>query len=129
MSGPGEPGSEPARERGGLLAMFARHRVAANLLMAIFIVVGLVGLVRLNTQFFPDFRIDWITVSVNWPGASAEDVDSSIVGVIEPEMRDIDGVKHEPMELLVCDLPEVSVGVVTERLGPRKGRMVDMPKL
>ena len=91
-----EPAStpEPSGERGGLLALFARHRVAANLLMAIFIVLGLVALIRLNTQFFPDFRIDWITVSTTWPGASAEDVDANIVGVIEPEMRDIDGVKR-----------------------------------
>ena len=47
----------------------------------------------------------------------------------EPVIKEIDGVKHEPMELLVADLPEVSVGVVTERLGPRKGRMVDMVQL
>ncbi len=33
---------------------------------------------------------------------------------------------HEPMELMVCDVPESSVGVVTERLGPRKGRMMEM---
>ena len=32
----------------------------------------------------------------------------------------------EPMELLYADVPETSVGAVTERLGPRKGRMVDM---
>ncbi len=32
----------------------------------------------------------------------------------------------EPMEMLYVDVPETSVGVVTERLGPRKGRMVDM---
>ncbi len=44
----------------------------------------------------------------------------------EPLIREIDGVKHEPMELLFADVPEVSVGIVTERLGPRKGRMVDM---
>ena len=47
----------------------------------------------------------------------------------EPVTKEVDGVKHEPMELLVADLPEVSVGVVTERLGPRKGRMVDMGQL
>ena len=41
----------------------------------------------------------------------------------------MDGVKHEPMELMVCDVPETSVGVVTERLGPRKGRMVNMDQL
>ena len=36
---------------------------------------------------------------------------------------------HEPMELMVCDVPEASVGAVTERLGPRKGRMIDMSAL
>ena len=43
-----------------------------------------------------------------------------------PITKEIDGVKHEPMELMVADVPETAVGTVTERLGPRKGRMVDM---
>jgi GTP-binding protein len=47
----------------------------------------------------------------------------------EPITRDIDGQVHEPMELMVCDVPEASVGAVTERLGPRKGRMTDMSAL
>ena len=47
----------------------------------------------------------------------------------EPLTKTIDGEVHEPMELLVCDVPENSVGAVTERLGPRKGRMVDMTQL
>ncbi|EPX57429.1 GTP-binding protein TypA/BipA [Cystobacter fuscus DSM 2262] len=47
----------------------------------------------------------------------------------EPVTKTIDGVLHEPMELLFCDVPENSVGAVTERLGPRKGRMVDMAQL
>src|SRR5437899_4310449 len=44
----------------------------------------------------------------------------------EPITREVDGQIHEPMELMVCDVPEASVGAVTERLGPRKGRMTDM---
>jgi GTP-binding protein len=47
----------------------------------------------------------------------------------EPIIKEIDGVRHEPMELLVADVPETAVGIVTERLGPRKGRMVDMAAL
>jgi GTP-binding protein len=47
----------------------------------------------------------------------------------EPITREIDGQVHEPMELMVCDVPEASVGAVTERLGPRKGRMTDMNAL
>jgi GTP-binding protein len=47
----------------------------------------------------------------------------------EPVLKDVAGQVHEPMELLVCDLPQESVGGVTERLGPRRGRMVDMEPL
>ena len=44
----------------------------------------------------------------------------------EPVTKEVDGKTHEPMEIIEFDVPEVSVGVVTERLGPRKGRMTDM---
>ena len=44
----------------------------------------------------------------------------------EPILKTIAGELHEPMELLVCDLPSDGVGPVTSALGPRKGRMVDM---
>ncbi len=47
----------------------------------------------------------------------------------EPVTRTIEGVLHEPVELLVCDLPDAYVGTITERLGPRKGRMVDLAPL
>jgi GTP-binding protein len=47
----------------------------------------------------------------------------------EPILKTINDEVHEPMELLVCDLPEEGVGGVTQNLGPRKGRMVDMQPL
>ncbi|MBI5546266.1 MAG: translational GTPase TypA [Deltaproteobacteria bacterium] len=47
----------------------------------------------------------------------------------EPIIKEIDGVVHEPMELFYCDVPDTAVGVVTERLGQRKGRMTDMGQL
>jgi len=47
----------------------------------------------------------------------------------EPVTKEIDGQVHEPLELLYCDLPDSAVGVVTERLGFRKGRMVEMGSL
>ena len=46
----------------------------------------------------------------------------------KPEVltRVIDGVKHEPMEHLVIDCPEEFVGIVTQKIGTRKGRMTNM---
>jgi GTP-binding protein len=40
--------------------------------------------------------------------------------------RDIDGQIMEPLELVVIDVPETYVGIVTERLSTRRGRMVKM---
>ena len=76
---------------GGVIGVFTRHPTAANLLMVVMIVCGLFALSRLNIQFFPSFGIDWIEVSVEWSGASAEDVDANIVQAIEPEVRFLDG--------------------------------------
>jgi len=44
----------------------------------------------------------------------------------EPILKTVGGELHEPMELLVCDLPEDGAGGVTQSMGGRKGRMVDM---
>jgi GTP-binding protein len=50
------------------------------------------------------------------------------LAVSKPEVitRTVDGVKHEPMEKLVIDCPEDYVGVVTQKIGTRKGRMTNM---
>jgi GTP-binding protein len=48
------------------------------------------------------------------------------VGKPEVITRRIDGQLHEPMELLVIDCPEEFIGVVTQKMGQRKGRMVKM---
>jgi GTP-binding protein len=40
--------------------------------------------------------------------------------------KKIDGVLHEPFEHLVVDCPEEHLGVVTQKLAPRKGRMTKM---
>ena len=47
----------------------------------------------------------------------------------EPVLKKINGETHEPMELLVCDLPAEGVGGVTQTMGNRKGRMVDLQPL
>ncbi len=48
------------------------------------------------------------------------------LGNPEVVTRTVDGVLCEPMELVVVDVPEQFIGVVTERLGERRGRMVKM---
>jgi GTP-binding protein len=50
------------------------------------------------------------------------------LSVSKPEVitRKISGVTHEPMEQLTIDCPEEFVGVVTQKISGRKGRMSNM---
>ena len=77
---------------GGILSYFTRHGTAANLLLVVLIIAGLVSLPRMRAQFFPDVIIDNVTVSVAWRGAGAEDVDDAIVQLLEPALLSVEGV-------------------------------------
>ena len=87
---PGPAGDPTPRASSGLIGLFVRHGTAPNLLMVTLILVGLFAISRLNRQFFPDFEVPVISVSVSWPGASAEDAESNILNIIEPELRFLD---------------------------------------
>ncbi|MDE0275582.1 MAG: efflux RND transporter permease subunit [Defluviicoccus sp.] len=76
----------------GLIRLFVRHRNAANLLMALIFIAGAYSLLKLNTQIFPDFGIDVISIQVSWPGASAGDVEANILEAIDPGVRFLDRV-------------------------------------
>jgi len=76
----------------GLVSLVARHPNAANLIMVLMILFGVFSLGRINTQFFPTIEVPNVTVSVAWSGASAEDLETNILQIIEPEVRFVDGV-------------------------------------
>ena len=76
----------------GIITFFSQHKVAGNLLMALMILFGIFGLSQLKRQLMPDFGIEIVTVNVEWPGASAEDVEENIINAIEPEVRFINDV-------------------------------------
>lgn len=77
----------------GWVATLARHRVAANVLMLLAFLIGAIGLMKMNVQFFPSFNLDVISVRVIWSGAPAEDVESGITLPLEEKLRTVDGLK------------------------------------
>jgi GTP-binding protein len=48
------------------------------------------------------------------------------VGKPQAITRNQDGILREPMEMLVIDCPEEFIGVVTQKMGVRRGRMMKM---
>lgn len=69
-----------------------KNPVPVNLLMAGFILAGIFSAFTLRRQFFPDMQFDSVVVSMGFPGASPEEVQSSIAKRIENELVDIDEV-------------------------------------
>ncbi|WP_324752132.1 efflux RND transporter permease subunit [Roseovarius sp. Pro17] len=78
---------------GGIISWFTRHRTAANLLLVVMVVMGLAAVPNMRAQFFPDVVVQSVTVSVEWDGAGAEDIDAAIIQVLEPDMLAIEGVE------------------------------------
>lgn len=76
----------------GILETFVRHRTAANLLMALMLIAGLLAAFNIRAQYFPDVVVNEVTVTVAWDGAGAEDVDRGIVQLLEPVFLTIEGV-------------------------------------
>lgn len=90
--------------RNDIIGLFAKHRVAANLLMVMMILAGVIALKKLNVQFFPNFDLDTISVSAIWSGASAEDIESGITIPLEQRLRSVDQLK----EMSSSSVPGVS---------------------
>ena len=81
------------RRRKGVIGFFVHHRVAANLVMLVMLLGGVLALTRMNVQFFPTFALDFVSVRVVWSGASAEDVEQGITNPLEQRLRSVDGLK------------------------------------
>ena len=77
----------------GIIGYMVRHRTAANLLLMLMLVAGLVAGLNIRTQFFPDVVLETITVNVGWPGAGPEDLDRGVVALLEPVLRVVNGVE------------------------------------
>jgi len=69
-----------------------KNPVPINLLMAGLILAGIFASFNLRRQFFPDMEFDKVAVSMAYPGASPEDVQSSIAKRIENALVNLDDV-------------------------------------
>ena len=72
----------------------ANNHVAANLLMMIFIVGGLVMAFAIKQEVFPEIELDLVQVTVAYPGAGPEEVEDGIILKIEENLSSLTGIKE-----------------------------------
>lgn len=83
-----------SEERKGVLGWFASNDVAANLLMLLIIVAGLLSIFSSKLEVFPEMSLDMITITVPYLGASPEDVEEGVCVRVEERVAAVDGVKR-----------------------------------
>ena len=78
----------------GPIAWMAQNSVAANLLMLILLIGGSVMATSIKQEVFPEFNMNFVNVTVAYPGASPEEVEEGICLAIEEAVNAVDGVKR-----------------------------------
>jgi len=78
----------------GPLKWMAHNHVAANLLMAMFVIGGLILGRSIKQEVFPEVNLDQVTISVSYPGAGPDEVEEGIILKIEENISGIDGLKE-----------------------------------
>ncbi|GAP75985.1 efflux RND transporter permease subunit [Pseudoalteromonas sp. MM17-2] len=73
----------------GIIAYFANNPVAANLMMLFIIIMGIVSYMTIQRQMFPNVEVNYITVQANYPGASPQEIEESILIKIEESLKDV----------------------------------------
>lgn len=78
-----------------MIAFFARNGVAANLLLLAIVLAGVYALMsrKIPLEVFPEFESRNISISVNYRGATPEEVEESVVIRVEEAISDVEGIK------------------------------------
>jgi multidrug efflux pump subunit AcrB len=78
----------------GAIEWMAKNHVAANLLMLLLVVGGLIKGLGIKQEVFPEIAMDRVGVSVAYPGAGPEEVEEGILLKIEDSLTGVDGIKE-----------------------------------
>ena len=76
----------------GPVSWMANNGVASNLLMVFLLVAGFFSMSSIVQEVFPEFSLDTVQISVEYPGATPEEIEESIVQRIEERIKSVDGV-------------------------------------
>jgi len=118
-----------------IIGLFAQHPVAANLVMVIMLLSGMMALGSLNTQFFPSFEVEVVSVRVIWSGATPEDVERSVIVPLEQELRTVEGVDKitstasQGAGAVLLEFPEgTDMGEAADRVQERVNSVRNLPQ-
>ncbi len=75
-----------------MIYWFSVNPVAANLLMVIIVLVGLLSLSSIRKEMFPTTQVNMVSINVVFPGASPAEVEEGICLKVEQALNGIKGI-------------------------------------
>ncbi|RLC25355.1 MAG: AcrB/AcrD/AcrF family protein [Deltaproteobacteria bacterium] len=75
-----------------VISYMCDHPTAANLLMLLFLALGAISVTDLKRETFPDFSVNAVEILVTYPGATADDVETSICRRIEDAIDSVSNI-------------------------------------
>ena len=89
------------------IAWMNENHVAANLLMIFIVVSGIISVFKVKQEVFPELPLDFITIEVQYRGASPKDVEETVSIKIEEAIAGVEGIER------VTSVSSEGVGVIT----------------
>ncbi len=71
-----------------------RNPIAANLLMVLTLIGGVMGASSIGKEVFPAIPVNYIDINMPYPGAGPREVEEQIIIRIEEAIYNLDGIKH-----------------------------------
>ena len=75
-----------------VINFFLERHLLANLIFILVFVGGIFAWIQIPKEELPDITFDRVRITVNYPGASAEEVEYYVTRRIEEELRGLDGI-------------------------------------
>ena len=79
--------------KGGIIRWFAANPVAANLLMILVVILGIMETGSIRKEAFPSIEPDSISISVSYNSGSATQSEEGLAIKIEEQLEDVIGIK------------------------------------
>ncbi|MGB1087123.1 MAG: efflux RND transporter permease subunit, partial [Alphaproteobacteria bacterium] len=96
-----------------MIGFFARHPTAANIMMLMWLALGLTALPEIGRATFPDVAIDSVYMGIPYPGAAAEEVETAVCLRVEQAVASVMDRKQT-----ICEAQEGSAFIIV-RTQPR----------
>lgn len=75
-----------------MIRWFIEHKTAANMTMALLLILGISFLPKIRRETFPDFTIERVSISVVYPGSTSEEVEEAVCVPIEEALDGVTGI-------------------------------------